>query len=340
MPTPHTAVQAVAPRAGPEAGQAAEGQVPPLPVTAVQAAAPRARPDAALVTGGQEATPPVSAVQADASQAGPDAGTIAGGQRTPPPASAVQAVASQACPDTVQAAGGGVVTSAGAVNRILRGAGPQASVGSPARGDPARQDPASVGPVIARLLMSGMDSLFSTESPAHARGDPVLAEGRPVQAAQVDNVLTLSRLKTVAFKGGTIIIHIISFALTAVMLGCVLTLAVAPLLNIWHTPGSGQHLCWPASFDWSDTLRLAHRLPPLSAPTITSPSNLHGGFMLSTGGLESAYLRGAVESSYWVFGKGGLRPVTLTSGWPGLAWWTWFRWYRGCIQSWGALCRG
>ena len=179
-----------------------------------------------------------------------------------------------------------MVTSAGAVNRILRGAGPQASVGSPARGDPARQDPTSVGPVIARLLMSGMDSLLSTESPAHARGDPVLSDGRPVQAAQVDNVLTLSclrvvafkagslisRLKNVAFKGGTIINNIISFALTAVKLGCVLTLAVAPLLNIWHTPGAGQNLCWPASFDWSDILRLAHSLLPLLAPIFTSPS--------------------------------------------------------------------
>ena len=185
-------------------------------------------------------------------------------------------------------------------------------------------------------------------------GGPVPSNGRPFQAAQVDSVQTLCRLESVAFKtgsffrhlknvainGGTLINRIIFFAVKAVKLGCVLTLAVAPLVNIWHTPGSGQHLCWPASFDWSDTLRLAHRLPPLSAPTITSPSNLHGGFMLSTGGLESAYLRGAVESSYWVFGKGGLRPVTLTSGWPGLAWWTWFRWYRGCIQSWGALCRG
>ena len=126
----------------------------------------------------------------------------------------------------------------------------------------------------------------------------------------------------------------------AVKLGCVLALAVAPLLNIWHTPGSGQNLCWPASFDWSNILRLAHRLPPLLAPTITpSPSNLHGGFKWSMGGLARTYHRG-IEKACWVFECGGLRPGVITSGWPGMAWWTWFRWYSPCIHSWGAICRG
>merc|ERR1711981_972471 len=96
-----------------------------------------------------------------------------------------------------------------------------------------------------------------TEPPARARGGPVPSvpsNGRPY-APPVDNVQTLRRLESVAFKagslfrhlknvafnGGTLINRIISFALKAIKLGCVLALAVAPLLNIWQTPRSGQN---------------------------------------------------------------------------------------------------
>ena len=148
-----------------------------------------------------------------------------------------------------------------------------------------------------RQLSSGTDPLPSAEPPAHAQGGSVLIIGRPFQAALVDSVLILRRLKSVAFKGGTFVNQIISFALKAAKLGCVLALAVASLFNIWHTSRSGQNVCRPASFDWSDILRLAHGLPPLLAPPFTSPSNLHEGFKWSMGGLVRTYRRG-IEKAY------------------------------------------
>merc|ERR1712060_926413 len=168
--------------------------------------------------------------------------------------------------------------------------------------------------------------------PPEDKGSLAVHPGRPIMGG-----LTVQRPAQVGVQAFRLFRSVAS---KAAKLVCVLFLAVAPLVNIWHPVRSGQNELWPASFDWSDILRLAHRWPPLLALTSTSPSNLHGGLMGIMGGLGATCLRGAVEASYWVFKCGGLRPGMVTSGWPGLAWWTWFRWYSPCIQSWGAICRG
>ena len=84
--------------------------------------------------------------------------------------------------------------------------------------------------------------------------------------------------KSVAVIGGTLIPRIKSVIdVKATKPGCVLDLAVTPLLKIWHTLHCRQTVSRPASFEWFGILLPTSHLSPQLAPTIlSSPSYLHG----------------------------------------------------------------
>ena len=135
--------------------------------------------------------------------------------------------------------------------------------------------------------------------------------------------ITLHNLKSVAVIGGTLVPRLESFIVAkAAKLGCVMSHAVTPLLNIWHTRRSDQNVSQPASFNWSDILLPTPRTSPQWAPTISSsPSYLHGGFPSLMGGLGATHLRCVKDVSRWNFKSWGVCPSS--------AWWTWFLWYSG-----------